>query len=99
MRNDARLKPETDVALKKADDAVPPAVDSIVPAVGIHTVDVRFRSKKRDVTALRDVSLDVGMGEFVAIVGPSGCGKSTLLKLVAGLLAPSSGRCCCRASG
>ncbi|WP_442816454.1 ABC transporter ATP-binding protein [Streptomyces sp. NBC_01304] len=91
MRNDARLKPETDVALKKADDAVPPAVDSIVPAVGIHTVDVRFRSKKRDVTALRDVSLDVGMGEFVAIVGPSGCGKSTLLKLVAGLLAPSSG--------
>ncbi|MDG4861416.1 ABC transporter ATP-binding protein [Streptomyces sp. T-3] len=63
----------------------------MVPAVGIHGVDVRFRSKKRDVTALREVSLDVGMGEFVAIVGPSGCGKSTLLKLVAGLLAPSSG--------
>jgi NitT/TauT family transport system ATP-binding protein len=60
-------------------------------AVGIDEVAVRFRSKKRDVTALREVSLDVPMGEFVAIVGPSGCGKSTLLKLVAGLLKPSTG--------
>ncbi|KAB2344410.1 ABC transporter ATP-binding protein [Actinomadura rudentiformis] len=60
-------------------------------AVRIEDVAVRFRTKKRDVTALREVSLDVGMGEFVAIVGPSGCGKSTLLKLVAGLLKPSGG--------
>lgn len=61
------------------------------PAVRLDDVAVRFRSRKRDVTALRDVALDVAMGEFVAIVGPSGCGKSTLLKLVAGLLKPSSG--------
>ncbi len=60
-------------------------------AVEIDEVAVRFRSRKRDVTALREVSLDIAMGEFVAIVGPSGCGKSTLLKLVAGLLKPSSG--------
>ncbi|QKG21840.1 ABC-type transporter, ATP-binding protein [Actinomadura verrucosospora] len=60
-------------------------------AVRIDEVAVRFRSKKREVTALREVSLDVPMGEFVAIVGPSGCGKSTMLKLVAGLLKPSTG--------
>ncbi|WP_433406036.1 ABC transporter ATP-binding protein [Streptomyces sp. CA-146814] len=60
-------------------------------AVQLDDVAVRFRSKKRDVTALSDVSLKVAPGEFVAIVGPSGCGKSTLLKLVAGLLTASSG--------
>ncbi|MGW7074593.1 ABC transporter ATP-binding protein [Streptomyces sp. NPDC054866] len=65
--------------------------DARPTAVRLDDVAVRFRTKKKDVTALRDVSLNVGAGEFVAIVGPSGCGKSTLLKLVAGLLAPSSG--------
>ncbi|MEI5034406.1 ABC transporter ATP-binding protein [Streptomyces sp. CA-278952] len=60
-------------------------------AVRLADVSVRFRGKKRDVTAIGDVSLDVAPGEFVAIVGPSGCGKSTLLKLVAGLLTASSG--------
>jgi NitT/TauT family transport system ATP-binding protein len=61
-------------------------------AVEIDDVGVRFRTKKKDVTALRDVSLRVEPGEFVAIVGASGCGKSTLLKLVSGLLRPSAGR-------
>ena len=40
---------------------------------------------------LRDISLDVGRGEYVAIVGESGVGKSTLLNLVAGLDAPDRG--------
>ncbi|MCT9930763.1 ABC transporter ATP-binding protein [Planotetraspora sp. A-T 1434] len=61
-------------------------------AVEIDDVEVRFRTRKQDVTALREVSLRVEPGEFVAIVGASGCGKSTLLKLVSGLLSPSSGR-------
>ncbi len=60
-------------------------------AVELDSAAVRFRSKKIDVTAIREVSLDVEPGEFVSIVGPSGCGKSTLLKLVSGLLKPSAG--------
>ena len=40
---------------------------------------------------LRDVSLSVDLGEYVALVGPNGAGKSTTLKTIAGLLRPMSG--------
>jgi NitT/TauT family transport system ATP-binding protein len=42
-------------------------------------------------TAVADVTLRVGAGEFVSVVGPTGCGKSTLLNVAAGLLEPSLG--------
>jgi multiple sugar transport system ATP-binding protein len=43
-------------------------------------------------TAVHNVSLEVGDGEFVVLVGPSGCGKSTTLRMVAGLESISEGR-------
>jgi len=45
-----------------------------------------------DAPAVDGVSLDVADGEFLVLLGPSGCGKSTLLRMVAGLLAPTSGQ-------
>jgi NitT/TauT family transport system ATP-binding protein len=49
-------------------------------------------SHRKPVEVLKGVDLEVGSGEFVSLIGPSGCGKSTLLTLVAGYLAPTSGR-------
>src|SRR5262245_59929982 len=42
--------------------------------------------------ALRDVTVDIGRGEYVSVSGPSGCGKSTFLSILALLDTPSSGR-------
>ncbi|MBV9785667.1 MAG: ABC transporter ATP-binding protein [Acidisphaera sp.] len=42
--------------------------------------------------ALRDLSLHLASGDFMALLGPSGCGKSTLLRLIAGLDRPDAGR-------
>ncbi|RYX81406.1 ABC transporter ATP-binding protein [bacterium] len=51
----------------------------------------RYLVGKQEVRALDGVDLEVGRGEFVALVGPSGSGKSTLLNLIGGLDRPSIG--------
>jgi NitT/TauT family transport system ATP-binding protein len=64
-------------------------------ALALENVTCTFVSREdasQRYTAVRDVSLTVGAGEFVSVVGPTGCGKSTLLNMGAGLLTPSSGR-------
>ena len=63
-------------------------------ALDLQDVSCTFVSKDdpgQRYTAVRDVTLTVGAGEFVSVVGPTGCGKSTLLNVGAGLLAPSTG--------
>src|SRR5580693_7419807 len=62
------------------------------PEGQVSYLEVRNLTKRfGDFTALRDVSLDVGEGEFVCFLGPSGCGKTTLLRAIAGLDPQSSG--------
>src|SRR5262249_22863600 len=65
------------------------------PALSLDRITCTFASRERHderYTAVKDVSLAVGEGEFVSVVGPTGCGKTTLLNIAAGLLEPSSGR-------
>ena len=46
---------------------------------------------KGGVTALQDIELEVGRGEFISLIGPSGCGKSTLLRVIGDLVEPTTG--------
>src|SRR5262245_20626616 len=57
-------------------------------AVRLRDISVAFGGYR----AVSAVDLEIGEGEFVALVGPTGCGKSTLLNVVAGLTQPTTGQ-------
>lgn len=60
--------------------------------IEIQNVTRMYSMGSRTLYALREVSVQIGRGEFVAVVGPSGSGKSTLLNLVGGIDKPTSGQ-------
>ncbi|MCH5155438.1 MAG: ABC transporter ATP-binding protein [Clostridiales bacterium] len=57
----------------------------------INHVDIIYQTEKSETEAVRDLTLTIDEGEFIALVGPSGCGKTTLLSMIAGLLPPTNG--------
>jgi putative ABC transport system ATP-binding protein len=61
------------------------------PLIALERVSRVYRMGEVEVPALDDVSLDIGTGEFVAIVGPSGSGKSTMMNILGCLDRPSHG--------
>ena len=70
-----------------SDPTAPSGEPGGVPAVEMHGVSKRFG----DVVAVEGVDLQIGDGEFFALLGPSGCGKTTTLRMIAGLDIPSEG--------
>jgi ABC-type nitrate/sulfonate/bicarbonate transport system ATPase subunit len=68
-----------------------PAASTEAADIEIRDVAVRFPAGAAPVTALDGLTLSVPAGSFTVVIGPNGCGKSTMLRLVAGLLAPTSG--------
>ena len=58
------------------------------PLLVVDQISKRFGT----LDALKGIQLEVGQGEFIALLGPSGCGKTTLLRTIAGFLAPDQGR-------
>jgi NitT/TauT family transport system ATP-binding protein len=61
------------------------------PFVEIQGVSLIYGHGEESVPAIEELTLDIGWGDFIAVVGPSGCGKSSLMKLVTGLLPATQG--------
>src|SRR5580698_701722 len=68
-----------------------PPAPSPPPKVELRDISLRYFGPENETEALKDISLSIFAGEFVAIIGQSGCGKSTLLSLISGILQPTGG--------
>jgi putative ABC transport system ATP-binding protein len=75
----------------KHDEPLEPAASNSNAAVQAVDITKNYGEGEASVRALCTVSMEVGQGEFVAVMGPSGSGKSTLMHLLAGLDHPSEG--------
>ena len=64
------------------------AAPAILAAAGLSLV---YPTRRGSITALAELDLSIGRGEFFSLIGPSGCGKSSLLKVAAGLLPQTGG--------
>jgi putative ABC transport system ATP-binding protein len=79
---------------RKADDSTT-STDASMPLIRLEGIGKVFKGGEaadEDTHALRDVTVDIGRGEYVAVCGPSGCGKSTLLSILALMDTPTAGR-------
>jgi putative ABC transport system ATP-binding protein len=63
----------------------------VSPVIELTDVDKTYRAGSLEVHALRDVSMVIDQGEFIAIAGPSGSGKSTLMHIIGCLDVPTAG--------
>jgi putative ABC transport system ATP-binding protein len=62
-----------------------------MPLIRLHQISRRYQMGAETIHALREVSLEIQRGEYVAIMGPSGSGKSTLMNLIGCLDTPTGG--------
>src|SRR5208282_1389310 len=68
-----------------------PHVDTQTKVVQARSVSKIFKRDAFEVKALDDVSIEIGGGEFMALMGPSGSGKTTLLNMIAAIDKPTAG--------
>src|SRR3954451_19632883 len=83
----ARVRPGAEHGPVKVHGGAPSVVD-VTSAVAVSDAAVSVGGR----TVWRDLNVDIGQGEFVAVLGPNGVGKSTLIKAILGLVPLSAGR-------